>query len=183
MAPASPASGPTPAAHSAESTSSGETGIVEHEIARPRDDRWEPAGPLAQCQVRDSGSPRKMTNAPIDKPRTSQRLTTESSIPTKHHIFLLKNRHRSWIVFQNWLALCTFFLKPTPSTRFMFCKLPKWMSGRDPARDHLAETTMVEAVAWSVKHSKSQSCCSDLLLVRRKASTRVIPTAQFVKLR
>ena len=140
----------------AESISSGETGIVEHEIARPRDDRWEPAGPLAQCQVRDSGSPRKMTNAPIDKPRTSQRLTTESSIPTKHHIFLLKNRHRSWIVFQNWLALCTFFLKPTPSTRFMFCKLPKWMSGRDPARDHLAETTMVEAVAWSVKHSKSQ---------------------------
>ena len=28
--------------------------------------------------------------------------------------------------------------------------------GRDPARDHLAETIMVEAVAWSVKHSKSQ---------------------------
>ena len=34
--------------------------------------------------------------------------------------------------------------------------LPKWVSGRDPARDHLAETIMVEAVAWSVKHSKSQ---------------------------
>ena len=33
---------------SAESTSSGEMGIVEHEIAHPRDDCWEPAGPLAQ---------------------------------------------------------------------------------------------------------------------------------------
>ena len=28
--------------------------------------------------------------------------------------------------------------------------------GRDPARDHLAETIMVEAVAWSVKHSNYQ---------------------------
>ena len=27
--------------------------------------------------------------------------------------------------------------------------------GRHPARDNLAETIMVEAVAWSVKHSKS----------------------------
>ena len=24
-----------------------------------------------------------------------------------------------------------------------------WVSGRDPARDHLAETIMVEAMAWS----------------------------------
>jgi len=40
--------------------------------------------------------------------------------------------------------------------RQIACKLPKWVSGRDPARDHLAETIMVEAVAWSVKHSKSQ---------------------------
>ena len=67
----------------AESTSSGEMGIVEHEITHPRDDCGEPAGPLAQCQVQDPGSPRKMTDATTDKPRTSQRLTTEcASIPT-----------------------------------------------------------------------------------------------------
>ena len=66
----------------AESLCSGETDIVEHDIVRPRDDRWEHADLPAQFQGRDSGLSSKMTNTPIEEPRTSQRLTTESDIPT-----------------------------------------------------------------------------------------------------
>ncbi len=58
--------------------------------------------------------------------------------------------------------------------RQIACKLPKWVSGRDPARDHLAETIMVEAVAWSVKHSKSQK----LHIVAFRAGERVQHSAQ-----
>ena len=42
------------------------------------------------------------------------------------------------------------------STSANCLQIAKMDVGRDPARDHLAETIMVEAVAWSVKHSKSQ---------------------------
>ena len=69
---------------SAESLCSGEIDTVEHDIVHPRDDRWEHASLPAQFQGRDHGLSSKMTNAPINEPRTSHRLTTEYDIPTPY---------------------------------------------------------------------------------------------------
>ena len=72
-----------PPSLSAESTSSGEIGIVAHDIALPRDDRGEHASLSAQFTSRDHGLSSKEADSSTDEPRTSHGLNTEyASIPT-----------------------------------------------------------------------------------------------------
>ena len=73
-----------PPSLSAESTSSGEIGIVAHDIALPRDDRGEHASLSAQFTSRDHGLSSKEADSSTDEPRTSHGLTPEyASIPTR----------------------------------------------------------------------------------------------------